>query len=136
MMLRGRSFFHVGLILGLTCALSPARAEEDDPDFTVKDADKVYYGKGKHPEAPAVIKADDVWGEIPEYKKIVEDDLDEDDAEYHILMKKATERFEKALKDEAKREEYDLIAEVGAVKSNSGKKIPDATKDLIDLVTR
>jgi len=136
MLSRGRSFSWVGLVLSLACAFSSVRAEEDDPDFTVTDADKVYYGKGKHPESPAVIKADDVWAEIPEYKKIVEDDLDEDDAEYHILMKKATERFEKALKDEAKREDHDLIAEVGAVKSNNGKKIPDATKDLIELVTR
>ena len=125
------------LLLLTVCALpGMVQAEDEEHDYEVTDRDGVYYGSGKHPDAPAVVKADDVWAEIPEYKKIVEDDLDEDDPGYHILMKKATERFNTALETEAKREEYDLIAEVGAVKANNDKKIPNATKDLIDLVTR
>lgn len=108
----------------------------EDHDFTVTDSDGVYYGSGEHPSAPASIRADDVWAAIPEYKKIVDDNLTDDDAEYHLLMKRATERFQKALRSEAKRESYDMIAESGAVKANGSKKIPDATDDLVDLVTR
>ena len=118
------------------CVVSGVQAEETKPDFEVTDDDLVYYGSGDRPDAPAICRADDVWAKIPEYKKIVDDDLDEDDPEYHLLMTKATERFVTALEDLAKREEYDLIAEEGAVKANNGKKIPDATDDLVDLVGR
>jgi len=120
-------------LLGISAGLS---AEEENHDFDVVDADGVYYGKGSHPKTPASIRADDVWAKIPEYRKILDDDLDEDDPEYHLLMKKASERFSRALEKEAKRESYDLIAEEGAVKANGSKTIPDATKDLIDLVSR
>ncbi|MEE8105263.1 MAG: hypothetical protein V3T86_06990 [Planctomycetota bacterium] len=120
----------------LICVVTGAQADETKPDFEVTDDDQVYYGSGDTPDAPAICRADDVWAKIPEYKKIVDDDLDEDDAEYHLLMKKATERFESALEDLAKREEYDLIAEEGAIKANNGKKIPDGTDDLVDLVSR
>lgn len=110
---------------------------EDGHDFEVTDAEGVYYGKGSHPKAPATIRADDVWAQIPEYKKILADDLDEDDPEYHLLMKKASERFGRALEKEAKRESFDMIAEEGAIRANTpGKKIPDATADMIELVTR
>ena len=42
----------------------------------VTDDDEVYYGSGATPDAPAICSADDVWAKIPEYKKIVDDDLD------------------------------------------------------------
>lgn len=109
----------------------------EEHDFDVVDPEGVYYGKGSHPKKPAAIRADDVWAEIPEYKKILENDLDEDDPEYHLLMKKASERFGRALEKEAKRESYDMIAEQGAIRANTpGKEIPDATADMIELVTR
>ncbi|MGH7163378.1 MAG: hypothetical protein ACREID_07825 [Planctomycetota bacterium] len=123
----------VSLGLGRGAALG---AEDGEHDFTVVDAEAVYFGSGEHPSSPAVTRADDVWAQIPEYKRIVDENLTDDDAEYHLLMKKASERWQKALKAEAKREDYSLIAEVDAVVSSTGKDIPDVTQDLIDLVTR
>ena len=106
--------------------------------FEVVDEDDIYYGEGKHPRKPAFIKADDVWAKIPEYKKIVDDELTEDDPQYHILMKKATERFSKGLKKLAERDDYDMIGETGSIESKGDKKkeIPDVTKELVKLVTR
>lgn len=126
--------FLAALVLGVTGGSLEA---EEEHDFDVVDPEGVYYGNGTHPKKPATIRADDVWAEIPEYKKILEDDLDEDDPEYHLLMKKASERFGRALEKEAKRESFDMIAEQGAIRANTpGKEIPDATADMIDLVTR
>ena len=64
--------------------------------------------------------------------------MEDDDPQYHLLMRKATERFTKALKKLAEREKYDMVAEVGAVESKGDVKrdIPDVTKELIKLVTR
>ncbi len=123
-----------------TCALAltvlPARAA-DDHDYEVTDSSAVYLGSGKHPKTPAVISVDRVWAEIPEYKTIIEEGLTDEDPRYHLLMKKASRRFEGALAKEAKRESYDLIAEVGAVKVlKKGKKIPNTTAGMIELVSR
>ena len=120
----------------LALAVLPARAA-DDHDYEVTDSSAVYLGSGKHPKTPAVISVDRVWAEIPEYKTIIEEGLTDEDPRYHLLMKKASRRFEGALAKEAKRESYDLIAEVGAVKVlKKGKKIPSATAGLIELVSR
>ncbi len=121
----------------LALAVLPARGEKEDHDYEVTDPSAVYLGSGKHPGSPAVISADKVWAEIPEYKTVLEEGLTDEDARYHLLMKKATRRFEEALVKEAKRESYDLIAELGAVKAlKKGKKIPSATAGMIELVSR
>lgn len=112
-------------------------AEAVEVTYEVVDPDGIYFGSGEHPKSPAVITADDVWAQIPEYKKILDDDLDDDDAAYHLLMKKATERFAKALRKVAKRDGYDMIGEVGSIKASDPKtKIPDATDDLVEIVSR
>ncbi len=115
-----------------------ALAAEKPVVYVVKDKDAIYYGSGTSPKTPAIIRADEVWEEIPEYKKIIEDDLGDDDPAYHLLMKKATERFNGALKKIAKREGYDMIGEEGAikVKGKPDEKLTDATDDAIEIVSR
>ena len=85
---------------------------------------------------PGVMTADDVWSEIPEYKEIVDENLTDDDPKWHLLMAKATERFNKALKKLAQRDSYDMLGEVGAITAKGKKTIPDVTKEMIKLVTR
>jgi len=125
---------------GFLCLLGGQRAvvadDSEEAAFEVVDADGIYLGKGTHPKTPGVLVADDVWKEIPEYKKILADDLDDDDPEYHLLMLKATERFNQALKALAKRDSYDMLGETGSIKAKNGKRIPDVTADMIKLVTR
>lgn len=107
-------------------------------DFDVVDRAAVYFGSGKHPKTPAVCNADDVWAKIPEYQTIVDDELTASDPRYHLLLKKATKRFQRALKKLARRDSYDMIGEIGSIKAVGKKKktIPTVTKDLIDLVAR
>jgi hypothetical protein len=105
-------------------------------DFEVVKADEIYFGSGKHPKAPGVLKADDVWAAIPEYKQILKDELTDDQAQYHILMRKAAERFSRALKKLAKRDSLDMLGEKGSIKALGKKKVPDVTRELIKLVTR
>jgi hypothetical protein len=122
---------------GLGLGIGPVAAEEsDEAAFEVVDTDGIYLGTGKNPKTPGVLVADDVWKEIPEYKKILDDELTEDDPEYHLLMLKATERFNKALKALAKRDSHDMLGEVGSIKANSDARIPDVTREMVKLVTR
>jgi len=123
--------------LFVLCAASVTWASSKH-DFEVVDSSLVYYGSGKHPKTPAACRADDVWAEIPEYKKIVEEELTDSDPRYHLLLKRATKRFQSALKKLAHREGYDMIAEDGAVKAvgEDKKDIASATNDLIELVSR
>ncbi len=120
----------------LTGTPEAALGEDTEASFEVVDADGIYYGSGTHPKGPGVLVADDVWKEIAEYKKILDDELDEDDPEYHLLMLKATERFNQALKSLAKRDSHDMLGETGSIVAKGGGKIPDVTSEMIKLVTR
>ena len=114
-----------------------ATAADSKHDFEVVSFSDVYYGSARHPKKPAVCAVDDVWAEIPEYKKIIDEELDESDPRYHLLLKRATKRFHAALKKLAKRDGYDLIGNVGSVKAlGKKKKIATVTQDLVDLVSR
>ena len=107
-------------------------------DYEVVDSGGIYFGRGSHPRAPAEVAADSVWAEIPEYRQIVAEELTDDDPKYHILLRKATARFDRALGKAAERDGYDMIGEIGAIgrSSDEAAPIPDITDDLIDLVSR
>lgn len=117
--------------LGLTAAAAGTQHA-----FEVVRAEEIYFGSGKHPKAPGVLVADDVWAAIPEYKQILKDELTDEDAQYHILLRKAAERFSKALKKLAKRDSYDMLGEKGSIKALGKKEIPEVTDELVKLVTR
>ena len=129
---------HSLVLAALFALVSGSFAADPKHDFTVCDSSSIYYGKKKHPKTPAHCEADSVWSEIPEYKTIVEDDLGPDDPKYHLLLKRATKRFQRALKKLAKRDEYDVIGEIGSIKAvgKANKTVPTVTSDLVDLVTR
>jgi len=92
----------------------------------VVDATKVYLGQAASCKAPAVVDADRVYREIPAYKRILEKKLTEKDAEYPMLLLKATKQFRCAVEAVAKDGSYDLVAAVGAV-TWEGHTIPDVT---------
>jgi len=140
MLRKGKSLGLALLALGLGWFLAgqpvARAADEETPAYEVVDPDGIYLGTGTHPRGPGILVADDVWKEIPEYKKIIADNLTEDDPEYHLLMLKATERFNKALKALAKRDSKDMLGEKGSIVAKTGGKIPDVTDDMVKLVTR
>jgi hypothetical protein len=110
-------------------------AEPEGTALTAKvdvDESQVYYGNPARFKKPGEIVCDSVFREIPEYKKIIEEGLTEG-VRYEFLLLRANEKFRKALKRVHRREGYDLIAEVGAVRVE-GKTVPDITSEVIDAL--
>jgi hypothetical protein len=139
MVVKGTVLRRIFLALGFgLSALAPplAVAEEEASAFEVIDPDGIYLGAGSHPKTPGVMRADEVWKEIPEYKQIIADELTEDDPQYHLLMLKATERFNQALRNLAKRDSHDMLGETGSIVAKGEAKIPVVTAEMIKLVTR
>lgn len=122
----------VGLALLVPCLAlgSSALRADDDPKKAetrpVIDKTKVYFGCACTCKAPAVVDSDKVYRSIPEYKKILDQKLTDKDAEYSMLLLKATRRFRSAIEDAARDGSNDLVAAVGAVKWE-GHAIPDLT---------
>jgi hypothetical protein len=142
--MRVKSALFPAAVLAILAATSlaggPARADgaggsggerkSEKVDAPVVDATQVYYGDPRATKKPAVVDADKVFGEIPEYKKIRDDGLTEKDARYAVLLHKATCKFKKAVKKAAEKGAYDLVANTGAV-TWEGHDIPDVTDDAL-----
>ena len=93
------------------------------PDATV------YHGRVAGAKKPAELVATTVFNEISEYKKIKEKKLESSDAEYWVLLNKANDKFNAAVKKVAERESYDVVTEKGTQKYE--KAPPDITRDVI-----
>ena len=121
-----------GMALLLPClTFSPPslRAEGEEPKKETRpvvDETQVYFGKAKSCKAPAVVDADKVYKAIPEYKKILDQKLTEKDAEYTLLLVKASKKFRAAVEGAATDNAADLVANLGAV-TWEGHTIPDLT---------
>lgn len=102
--------------------------------YRCADPSKVYMGNPRLFQKPAVISADRVYQQIPEYREILDSGLTDKDVRYHFLMKKASERFTKAVKSMARGSGHDLVAEIGAVEAVRGEcpEPPDRTSEVID----
>jgi Skp family chaperone for outer membrane proteins len=94
----------------------------------------IYYGKKDGARKPAEIKAQDAFNEIAEYKKIKEKGLTKDDAEYWVLLKKANEKFNTAVKKIAEDQKYDVVAEKGKHKFESTP--VDITKKVVEILKK
>lgn len=94
----------------------------------------IYYGKKDGAKKPAEIKAQDAFNEIAEYKKIKEKGLTKDDAEYWLLLNKANEKFNKAIKKVAEDDKFDVVAEKGKHKFETAP--VDITKKVIEILKK
>lgn len=112
---------------------APLRADAPEVEKTEKpsvDSADVYLGNSNNFRKPAEVDADAVYREIPEYKKILEDDIEPGSTRYELLLNKASKRFKCALRKVARDGSYDLVARSGSVKN--AKDVPDVTQDVID----
>lgn len=120
----------LGVILpGLFLGAGPAAAEGGEKkkeSRPVIDEAQVYYGKACTCKAPAVVDAARIYKAIPEYKKILDQGLTSQDAEYTLLLVKATRKFRAAVEGAAVGASRDLVGNVGSVKWE-GHEIPDLT---------
>ncbi len=115
-------------VLGVT-----GRMADKAPQYRVDDPSLVYLGNPRLFKKPCAVSADTVYRAIPEYREILEKNLTDKDVRYHFLMKKASEKFSKAIRDAATDGSYDLVAGVGAVSPANADTpaVPDVTTTVI-----
>ena len=117
----------------LVLALAAPTALAAVGDYDCPDPSKVYFGHCKLFQRPAEVDADRVYARISEYQEILRRGLTAKDPQYHLLMKKATQRFTEAVKKMAKAKKHDLEAQTGSVRKarKKAKDVPDRTQDVI-----
>lgn len=105
------------------------RVDDKAPAYRVDDVTQVYVGNPRLFKKPCVVSTDRVYRAIPEYQEIVEKNLTDKDVRYHFLMRKASDKFSRAVQGLARDQGYDLIAGKGAVSATSAESpaIPDGT---------
>ena len=128
---RLRAFAVVLAAFACAAISTPAFADgkQQGPAYRVDDVSLVYFGNPRLFKKPAEVSADRVYRAIPEYKEILDKNLTDKDVRYHFLMKKASEKFCKAVDTLAKDLAYDLVAGKGAVilVTTDAPAVPDAT---------
>lgn len=108
------------LMLLLFAFSAPIQAQsKGKAKVKILNESQVYYPsrvkKSTKYKKPAVLTTSTVFAAIPEWKQIQEKKLKKTCAEYHLLLKKANEKFTKAIGKVRGSGSYDIIAEVGAI---------------------
>jgi hypothetical protein len=97
--------------------------------YKIKDAD-IYLGDPDDIKKPAIVDVDAVYARIPEYREILEKNLDGTNARYLYLLRAASGRFRTSLDRCARLGGYDLIGGLGSI-SSEGVVIPNVTSKVI-----
>lgn len=100
-----------------------------DVGTKVVDRGKVYHGLADAFAAPAVIEASRVLETIPAMKEIETEGVKKSSARWFVLVAKANQQMQKAIRAVCQEKGYDLVAEVGAISSTAT--IPDVTEMVI-----
>lgn len=132
---RTRGIQHLGLAMtamALVLVLAPL-AQAGLGDYRCTDPGRVYHGNARLIRKPAVVSADRVYAEIPEYQTILREGLTDKDVRYHFLMKEASKKFSRAVKAMARAHSHDFVAEIGAVEvvRKGATEPPDRTSEVI-----
>ncbi|MCB9833942.1 MAG: hypothetical protein H6807_15890 [Planctomycetes bacterium] len=109
----------VSLIFAVGATATFALSVGDEPEVKIVNASQVYYPatvkKGDKFSKPAVLVSMTVFDSIDEWKEIKRRKLTKGDAEYHLLLKAANDKFNCALKKVRQASSYDIVAETGAI---------------------
>ena len=103
----------------------------------ILNSKRVYYpsaARSKTYKKVGLIKCTRVLNATREYKEIASKGIRRGTAEYDLLVKRASDRFKKAIRTTVSLAGYDLIAETGAV-TVEGKALPDITATVIKNIT-
>jgi hypothetical protein len=95
----------------------------------------IYFGDPDHYKKPAVVDVDAVYARIPEYREILEKNLDSTSPRYLILLRAASGKFRKALGKCHRGRGYDLIGGLGSIEIK-GKKVPNITPLVLKALPR
>ena len=108
------------LFAAVLCSLSYAEV----------DRGLVYYGDCDEDFlAPGEINCAEVFVEIPEYQKILQESLDTNSGKYWTLLRKANDRFQDAVRKIAKRHGLDLVCERGLLSDSEREVIREKRGD-------
>lgn len=126
------------LLLLAAAPVLPADAPQDKkPSVKILNKTQVYYPatikKGATFKKPATLVSSTVFDAIPEWKKIKDKKLTTKDAEYHLLLKAANDKFAKALDKVQKDGSFDIIAEAGAIECKNCV-AEDVTQKMVDNI--
>jgi len=119
------------LVLVLSSGLVSAKGRSK---VRIKEAD-IYHGDPDHYKKPAVVDVDAVYARIPEYRQILEKNLDSTSPRYLFLLRAASERFRKALAKCSRGRGYDLIGGLGSIRIE-GKTVPNITSLVMRALPR
>ena len=124
------------LLVGAILRDAPARADDKapaGPSYRVVDPSLVYLGNPRLFKKPCSVAADRVYRAIPEYMEILDKNLTDKDVRYHFLMKKASDKFVRAIRALARDLAYDLVAGAGAILPETADTpaVPDGTDGAI-----
>ena len=119
--------------VGGTPAASADEKKAPEPAYKVTDPSQVYVGNPRLFKKPCAVSTDRVYRAIPEYAEILEKGLTDKDVRYHFLMKKASEKFAKAVQAVSRDLAYDLVAGLRAVvpANDATPAVPDETANAI-----
>ena len=124
------ALFAVLVAVGSLAVTAPIEAKTEQPPKIEVDEGGIYYGDPGNFKKPAVVDVDKVYSKIPEYREIVERNMDDSNPRYLFLLRAASEKFRKALEKVARDKGYDLIGGIGSIKIR-GKTVPNITSQVI-----
>jgi len=136
-----RALMIVGLALCLFVGMaSPGAAQSGGkkkvPGYkvTILHSNRVYYPKparaGTYKKVGLVSSAT-ILNATPEYKRIKTGEVKRGSAEFELLLKRASDRFKRAVRATVSLGGYDMIAEKGAV-TVAGRVLPDITSTVVN----
>jgi len=101
-------------------------------EVTIKE-EQIYYGNPKNYTAPAQLELTKVLDATKEYQRIKKEKIKSDNPLYWILLQRANEKVQAAIKKVAEKKKYDLIGELGYITGNTDP-IPDITQSVVEAL--
>ena len=122
--------FQVALaFLIVSSCIIPAAAAKDKKKVEI-DEGSIYLGDPSNFKKPAVVDVDKVYAKIPEYKEILDRNMDTSNPRYLFLMRAASDKFRTALEAVSDSHGFDLIGGLGSIRIE-GKTVPEITSKVI-----
>jgi len=95
------------------------------------DETKVYYGSSGEFENPAEVRYQDLIKATPEYRQVKEENIERGTGKYWVLLSKASDRVNSAIRETGEDTDYDLIASAGYLESLEPSV---SAEDITDLI--
>lgn len=97
---------------------------------------RIYHGRANFVRKPCAVSADRIYAAIPEYQEIQRKGISNDNPRWHLLMKKASERFNAAVQAMARKYGHDVVAEIGVCRADRDgvAEPPDRTDEVLEAL--